>query len=1222
MLAKMKTTSKIAIKEKRARKLTFLSSMLAGIVCLCLFFFTGCLHSDSKPTGGEIYTSVSPSVFFIEVELDNGGKAGGSAFFIDDKGTAVTNYHVIKGGVSATATLSNGKEYEVTKVLGKDKESDLVVIKVDIEKSKPVKIANSNTVKTGDKVYAIGYPEAFKVGIENSTFTDGIISKNSFFVDGSQYIQTNVDITHGNSGGVLLNDMGEAIGITTAKIDISGVDYMNLALPINNVARIDKTEYNCSLAEFTRIGKQFTVTFMDNEKVYTTQTILNGEFAKEEKINTPKQGYQFVGWGTSKYSSELFDFTTPIQSDITLYAVWKANTYDVVFCSEEEGVTGVTEKITATYDCAFTLPECGFIREGYFFVGWKYDGKVYQAGDRQINLTPIQAKEIIFTAEWEQIVYYTVQFKNTLSGAEGELPQNISAVSGTPFQLPAATLTAKGFRLVGWEYKGTAYAFGESVDCLTNILNSEVVINTRWERIVYPITFDYNLSEYYQNTTASVAYQGNLTLPEILEEDHYGYDFDGWYYNGTLYKDVRVIENFYSPNKSERIVAKWTPHTYQLTYIFIKSDIEFETKTEQITYGTGYTLPTKIDGFMKDGYKIVGWEWAGKTFTAGEKFKPVADNNTQFELYAQFGPISFQYIFLDPYGKEYRDYENGNLGGTCQYGEDFTKDIREYFYFTGYMTYSYKLLDENRNVYEGDVRYICKTDGATVYVLPDWQETGYMVRFENVDPTKIGVEVITVKYSEEFTLKELSKPGFVFKGWQRGSHMGGTGPIYPAGTKFSKLSEGYIDPSMMLEYFYALWDAYSYTIDYDGNGAQLGVMADQEASSNEKVTLTKNAFKKSGSVFGGWIWKDVILEDESEFVYTPNSDGEVVVLKAYWVSPLTGAGTESSPYLIENYQDLYSMSFLVESSTGAADAYYSLTCDIDCEGKTLYAIGTDEKPFKGVFLGNQHKIVNPCFKAFEGRFELGLFGYVKEGKISKVGIENYQISATQGYICAPLVCNYISSSALENCYADGEITLLISDSVGNVRAGGLVGYLQANIKNCRAEGKISLDYDLKYDRTKEYYIGGMSGVYYASSTSGTPTYVAENCYADVDLSVCKISCQTYPRIYMGGFIGNTGRHTFKNCVAKGDLYSEINGVFINRGRFVGGDYITTYENCLVSSDSSVMLEGAENSLPTGVTEQTEQKLHSLTYLEEYLGFDRALWKEINGKIYLFWEVQG
>ena len=198
--------------------------------------------------------------------------------------------------------------------------------------------------------------------------------------------------------------------------------------------------------------------------------------------------------------------------------------------------------------------------------------------------------------------------------------------------------------------------------------------------------------------------------------------------------------------------------------------------------------------------------------------------------------------------------------------------------------------------------------------------------------------------------------------------------------------------------------------------------------------------------------------------------------------------------------------------------------------------------------------------------------------------------------------------------------LLVNDEESNLRAGGLVGCLQANIKNCRAEGKISLDYDLQCDHTKDYYIGGMIGVYYVSSTAGTPTFIAENCYADVDISIYKISCQTNPRIYTGGFVGNTGRHTFKNCIAKGDLYSELSNIFVNVNRFVGGDYITTYVNCLVSSDATITLEGGESQLPTGVTEQTEENLNSLTYLEENLTFDRGVWKEVNGKVYLYWEL--
>lgn len=1211
----------------RPYKFAFLSKILMVIVCLSLTLLTGCgkFGVGNKPTSGEIYTSVSPSVFFLSVELDGGGKAGGSAFFIDNKGTAVTNYHVIEGGVSATATLSDGQEYEVTKVLGKDKESDIVIIKVDIDKSKPVKIANSSNVKTGDKVYAIGYPEAFKVGIENSTFTDGIVSKNSFFIEGTQYIQTNVDITHGNSGGVLLNDEGEVIGITTAKIDISGADYMNLALPSNNIYRIDKTEYNCSLRDFTLMKKKFSVNFMNEGELYATQSILMGEFAGEVKITNGKKGYRFIGWSVNEGSTELFDFTTPITESLTLYAVWQANTYGVAFVCEDDGVTGETQGFTATYDTAFTLPECGFIRDGYHFKGWKYAGRLYQVGERAINLTDKQGERVTFTPEWVRIISYTVQFKNTLSGAEGELPQDIKATTGIPFKLPTANLKGRGFRFVGWEYNGRSFELGEEVDALTDIPDGVVIISTRWERINYTVTFDYNLPEYYKNTTTTIAYGQVLELPHIFKSEyHDGYDFEGWYYDGTLYNENFSIHNFYSESESVTISARWTPHTYYLTYIYMISDYEFETKSEEITYGTGYTLRTEIDGFTKEGYKIVGWECGGKTLTAGEKFPPVKENNTSFELYAQFGEITFNYIFLDPYGNEYIDYDNNNSKGTCRYGEDFTRNIRPYFrYHPSHLAVTYKLLDENKNVYTGDPRYICKTDGATVYVLPDWQEGRYHVRFSNVDPTttNLKVELITVSYFEVFELPELSKPGFVFKGWKWGTHLGEVedSPIFPAGTEFSQLEGQLVMNSYNMAIFYAVWEAYSYTIHFDGDGAQLGVMPDLLSHSNENITLTKNTFKKSGYVFCGWIWQGVILDDGVNFVYTPATSGVVITFTAYWVAPLDGKGTEESPYLISSYQDLYDVSFLMQYLTGADAAYYSLTCDIDCGGRALYPIGTQEKPLKGVFLGNQHKIINPLFKAAYGKQVAGLFGYVNGGKITAVGIEGYSISATQGDFCAPLVCSYVSERALENCYAKGKIDISIT-SEKSIRAGGLVGFLQADIKNCRAEGEISFVSDYVSEYTLDFYLGGMISVYYSSSIIGDSTFLAENCYADVDIKIYKKACKTIPRIYAGGLVGNTGKHTFKNCVAKGDLYSEVGGIFYTRGRFVGGDYMTSYANCKVSADASVEIAGSAEQLPTGVTEVAEASLISLEYLAEELGFDRTLWKEKDGKIYLSWEV--
>ena len=71
----MKTITRTSVKRKRINNFVFLSNILVFIVCICLPFFTGCFSNVSK-TPGEIYTSVSPSVFFIEIELENGGKAG------------------------------------------------------------------------------------------------------------------------------------------------------------------------------------------------------------------------------------------------------------------------------------------------------------------------------------------------------------------------------------------------------------------------------------------------------------------------------------------------------------------------------------------------------------------------------------------------------------------------------------------------------------------------------------------------------------------------------------------------------------------------------------------------------------------------------------------------------------------------------------------------------------------------------------------------------------------------------------------------------------------------------------------------------------------------------------------------------------------------------------------------------------------------------------------
>jgi hypothetical protein len=151
----------------------------------------------------------------------------GSGFFVDSQGTLITNHHVIKNAASASVRTSDGAYYLVKGVLADDAEHDLAVLKVEGRNFKPLPLGDSTKVRLGDRVIAIGSP----LGLE-STVSDGIVS--GLREDGdSEVIQTTAPISHGSSGGVLLNSRGEVIGVTTF-FSREGQN-INFAIPSNNI---------------------------------------------------------------------------------------------------------------------------------------------------------------------------------------------------------------------------------------------------------------------------------------------------------------------------------------------------------------------------------------------------------------------------------------------------------------------------------------------------------------------------------------------------------------------------------------------------------------------------------------------------------------------------------------------------------------------------------------------------------------------------------------------------------------------------------------------------------------------------------------------------------------------------------------------------------------------------------------------------------------------------
>jgi len=186
-------------------------------------------ESKKKLSAEELFDKCSDSVFYVEVQSENGiPLSSGSGFFIDEFGTAITNWHVVNGADKITVTLQNGETYEVENIWDYNPELDYAVISVDVSGYTPL-VFNPLPLKTGAEVYAIGSPK----GLQN-TITHGIVSNPSRVVGQNRYIQASAAISGGSSGGVLLNSYGEVVGITSSTYD--GAQNLNFARPISVIA--------------------------------------------------------------------------------------------------------------------------------------------------------------------------------------------------------------------------------------------------------------------------------------------------------------------------------------------------------------------------------------------------------------------------------------------------------------------------------------------------------------------------------------------------------------------------------------------------------------------------------------------------------------------------------------------------------------------------------------------------------------------------------------------------------------------------------------------------------------------------------------------------------------------------------------------------------------------------------------------------------------------------
>ena len=161
----------------------------------------------------------------------------GSGFIIDSSGVVVTNHHVIDKAASISVVLDDGREYEA-KLLGSDDKTDVAVLKVETDAPLPtVSWADSDVVRVGDPIVAIGNP--FGLG---GSVSAGIVSARGRDINAGPYddfIQVDAAINRGNSGGPLFNENGGVVGVNTAIISPSGGNIgLGFAIPSNQARAV------------------------------------------------------------------------------------------------------------------------------------------------------------------------------------------------------------------------------------------------------------------------------------------------------------------------------------------------------------------------------------------------------------------------------------------------------------------------------------------------------------------------------------------------------------------------------------------------------------------------------------------------------------------------------------------------------------------------------------------------------------------------------------------------------------------------------------------------------------------------------------------------------------------------------------------------------------------------------------------------------------------------
>ena len=608
-------------------------------------------------------------------------------------------------------------------------------------------------------------------------------------------------------------------------------------------------------------------------------------------------GYTFCGWaknktGAAEYTNgeEVKNLTSANGGAVTLYAVWKANTYKVVYNSNKpEGasgnITGAMLQVTHTYDTAKNLAANGYSLTGYTFRGWAEteNGEVkYTDGVSVKNLTSANGGTVTLYAVWQANTYTIVYNSNKPEGASGRITETMPQSKHT--YDTAKNLSDNQFTLTGWHFCGWAktangaaeYTNGQKINNLTDKDGGTVALYAVWQAKTYTIKFNTDGGNFVQETSATF----DSVLPNAGIPARKGYRFCGYFSQaggkGVQFYDAsgKAAENkTYAEDRNIELYAYWSVISYNID---LYSGGRYVKTLENVAFDHLCLPSAAALSLSREHYNFVGWnlydnqDWkmfsADVVYTVGIGY----EQGETVTLYAAWKEKNVYSVNYDANG-------GGGAPGVEQKHEDETFALsdtiptRENYTFLGWA----RTPDANSADYPAGFVNKLTMGGEPITLYAVWKRNPSLSFDANGGAFSSAPEIRYPAAGSEESIPSAApeKAGHIFAGWS--TKKDASIADYPAdGSKKITMP----DADTLL---YAVWQKRKYTITHAVASSDfkiVGLLGEYEYESAATFTIQTAASATGKPIV--YVNGELLAAKNGEYTFTVRGESHVFVAAA------------------------------------------------------------------------------------------------------------------------------------------------------------------------------------------------------------------------------------------------------------------------------------------------------------------------------------------------------